>query len=327
MTERSEPVALVAASPNSFSRVALWLIPVAIILLLLWGNPLAAIATGAGLSVAANRSLIANATRYGKLSLQTAIVLLGFNLDARNMWQVSHDFAGIIVLYVLLTFACGLVLGRILKVDGTLTRLIAAGTAICGGTAIAALGPVIKARADQIALALAIVFFLNMVALIVFPLVGDALSMTQAQFGVWSALAVHDTSSVVATATVYGHEAAQVAATLKLGRTLWIIPLLLTFSVLEGAKGTKIRIPLFILFFVLASIGGSLARSHLSVPPAVFDFAQLASKALIVLALFFIGLEFTRDALRKLHGRVLWQALALWAAVVPITLLIALHYG
>jgi uncharacterized integral membrane protein (TIGR00698 family) len=306
--------------------LAVWAIPLVLAALIVWGNPLLAIAAGAALTLAADRPLVKSASRWGKLALQTAIVLLGFNLDARNMWQVSQDFAGLIALYVLFTLGGGLVLARLFKVDLTLGRLIAAGTAICGGTAIASLGPVLQARADQIALALAIVFFLNMVALIVFPIVGHALDMTQAQFGLWAALAVHDTSSVVATATVYGAEAAQVATTLKLGRTLWLIPLLLGFSVLAGGKGAKIRIPLFIGLFVLASIAGSVARSYWSVPAGLFGLAQAASKALIIVALFFIGLEFTRAALRNLHGRVFWQALGLWGAVVPLTLWLALHY-
>jgi uncharacterized integral membrane protein (TIGR00698 family) len=315
------------ASPASRAGALRFLLPLALLGLVLWGNPLLAILTGAGLSLIADQPLLKSSSRWGKWALQAAIVLLGFNLDASSMWQVSQEYAGLVAVYVLTTLGVGLAWGRILGVELTLARMIAAGTAICGGTAIASLGPVLKARADHIALALAVVFFLNMVALVVFPAVGHALAMTQSQFGIWSALAVHDTSSVVATATVYGAEAAQVATTLKLGRTLWLIPLLLCFSMLAGAKGAKIRLPLFIGLFVLASIGGSLGRAFLDVPSVAFDFAQLASKALVVTALFFIGLEFTRAAIRQLRGRVFWQAIGLWAVVVPITLLIALHYG
>ena len=323
---KDRTVTTAAAAPPGLPLVV-WVIPLLLAALIVWGNPLSAIAVGAALSLAADRPLLKSASRWGKLALQTAIVLLGLNLDARNLWQVSQAYAGLIALYVLLTLGAGIVLGRLFKVELTLTRLIAAGTAICGGTAIASLGPVLKARADQIALALAIVFLLNMVALVVFPLIGRALDMTQAEFGLWAALAVHDTSSVVATATVYGPEAARVATTLKLGRTLWLIPLLLAFSILAGGRGAKIRIPLFIGLFVLASIAGSVAQAYWDVSAGVFGLAQQASRALIVVALFFIGLEFTRDALRNLHGRVFWQALGLWAAVVPLTLWLALHYG
>jgi len=306
---------------------SLWAVLSALVPLILWGNPLLAILLGVGLSIGLNRPLVNGASRYGKLALQTAIVLLGFNLDALNMWEVSRDYAGLIALYVILTLGAGIALGRLFGADGNLTRLIAAGTAICGGTAIATLSPILKARADQMAVALTIVFFLNMIALMTFPLVGGWLGMTQEQFGVWSALAVHDTSSVVATAAAYGQQAAEVATTLKLGRTVWLIPLILAFSLLSGAKGAKIPIPGFIVLFILASIIGSAVRAYLGLPQILSGGAQYASKALIVVALFFIGLECTRDTVRNLHGRVVWVALVLWAVAVPSTLLIALTFA
>lgn len=302
-----------------------WSIPVLLAGLVWLGNPFVAILAGVALSLTIDRRPLERGSLYGKLGLQTAIVLVGFNLDAQTMWEVSRDYAGLIALYVLGTLGAGLLLGRILRVDGILARLISAGTAICGGTAIATLSPILKARADQMALALAIVFALNMVALLLFPLVGTALDMSQFQFGVWSALAVHDTSSVVATAAVYGQEAAEVAATLKLGRTLWIIPFALAFSIAAGSKGAKIRLPAFILFFILASIVGSIARVQLGAPDSLFTAAQVLYKALIVVALFFIGLECTRESVRQLRGTVFWLALGLWACVVPLTLLFALH--
>jgi uncharacterized membrane protein YadS len=302
-----------------------WIIPLLLAALIWLNNPLAAILVGAGLSLTIDRPALKRGSLYGKLGLQTAIVLVGFNLDAQTMWEVSRDYAPLIAAYVLATLGTGLGLGRLLNVDTTLARLISAGTAICGGTAIATLSPILKARADQMALALAIVFSLNMVALVVFPLIGTALDMSQFQFGLWSALAVHDTSSVVATAAVYGTEAAAVAATLKLGRTLWLIPFALGFSMAAGAKGAKIRLPSFILFFIAASILGSVARVQLGAPDVVFSVAQYVSKALIVVALFFIGLECTRASLRQLRGSVVWHALILWACVVPLTLLVALQ--
>ena len=327
MTEQDNRNTPTVASVSTSSDWAAWTIPVALLPLVIWGNPLTAILVGASLSLTLNRLLINNACLFGKLALQTAIVLLGVNLDAREMWEVSQDYAGLITLYVFLTLGAGIVLGHVLKVDSILLRLIAAGTAICGGTAIATLSPILKARADQLALTLTIVFCLNMVALLTFPLIGEWLSMTQTQFGVWAALAVHDTSSVVATAAVYGQHATEVATTVKLGRTLWLIPLTLVFSLLCGASGTKIRIPGFIGLFILASVLGSLAREYLVVPQIVFDSVQYASRALIVVALFFIGLEFTRETLRNLRGGVVWQALLLWATVVPLTLWVSLHYA
>lgn len=327
MTEPDHSDTLTIAVALTASNRAAWIIPAVLLPLVIWGNPLSAILVGAGLSLALNRLLINDASLYGKVALQSAIVLLGVNLDAQVMWKVSQDYAGLITLYVFLTLGAGIALGRLLNVDRIMLRLIAAGTAICGATAIATLSPILRARADQLALALTIVFCLNMVALLTFPLVGEWLSMSQTQFGVWTALAIHDTSSVVATAAIYGQQATEVATTVKLGRTLWLIPLTLGFSLLGGASGTKIRIPGFIGLFILASLLSSLARAYLAVPQNVFDSVQLASRALIVIALFFIGLEFTRKTLRNLRGGVIWQALLLWATVVPLTLWIALHYA
>ena len=314
-----------APSPNRFNWLP-WLIPLILVPLIFWGTPLSAILVGTGLSLILNRPLVGDGNKIGRLTLQSAIVLLGFTLDAVNLWQTSQDFAGIIAAYVLASLAAGIVLGKLLGVDKTLTQLIATGTSICGGTAIAALGPVLKARADQMALALAIVFFLNVIALLTFPLIGHWLGMSQTQFGMWAALAIHDTSSVLATADTYGQEAVEVAATLKLGRTLWLIPLILGFNILGSARMTRIRLPGFIAAFILASVLGSVLRNYVATPDILFETAQQLSQALIVSALFFIGLECTRETTKKLRGKVIWLALLLWAGVVPITLLIALNH-
>jgi uncharacterized integral membrane protein (TIGR00698 family) len=327
MTKRDDSDTITTVPPLAPTNWAIWLVPAALIPLIVWGNPLSAILVGAGISLSLNRSVIANASHYGKLALQTAIVLLGANLDAASMWQMSQDYAGLTALYVLITLGAGLLLGRLLKIDQILNRLIAAGTAICGGTAIATLSPILKARADQLALALTIVFCLNMVAILTFPVVGNWLDMTETQFGVWAALAVHDTSSVMATAAVYGDHATEVATTVKLGRTLWLIPITLAFSLFSGVGGAKIRIPGFIALFILASILGSVAKAYAVLPPILFDGIKFASQALIVVALFFIGLEFTRETFRNLRGRVVSYALLLWATVVPLTLWVALRFG
>lgn len=315
------------AASSALAQRALWCLPLIVVPLVIWGSPLVAIVAGVCLSIAVNQPVIAKPANYGKLALQSAIVLLGFNLDAQNMWQVSQSFAAPIAVYVVVTLGAGIALGRLMGVDSILSRLIAAGTAICGGTAIASLSPVLRARGDQIAVALTIVFFLNMLALVIFPTIGEWLELSQTQFGIWSALAVHDTSSVVAVAAVYGQEAAEVATTAKLGRTLWLIPLVLVFSLMSGEGKAKIRIPGFILLFILASIAGSLIRANTEIPALVYDSIQYASKSLIVIALFFFGLECTRATLRNLRGRVVLLALLLWTAVVPLTLLAAMKLG
>lgn len=166
---------------------------------------------------------------------------------------------------------------------------------------------------------LALVFVLNALALVTFPYIGQWLELSQAQFGVWSALAIHDTSSVVATAMIYGEEAAQVATTLKLGRTLWLIPILLGFALIEGSKENKsgiITVPRFIFLF----IGASLLASYLSLPSLLIETTALLSKTLLVAALFLVGIATTRENLDVLNAKHLIQGLTIWALVVVATL-------
>jgi uncharacterized integral membrane protein (TIGR00698 family) len=222
---------------------------------------------------------------------------------------------------VVITIIVGLVIGKILATEKKSSILVSSGTAICGGTAIACLSPTIRARPEQTAVVMALVFLLNAVALFVFPIVGEYFAMTQTQFGTWAALAIHDTSSVMATASIYGEEATAVATTLKLCRTLWLIPLVLLFSLLEKSPEAKLRLPVFILLFMLASVAGSTLSLSSTIP----HYAGAASKILLVIALFCIGLEINRTTLKNFRGKVLVQGLLLWAIVVPVTLLISLN--
>jgi len=289
---------------------------------LLWyGNPAVALLVGAALSLGFNKVVLPNAATWGKHALQTAIVLLGLKLNAGQLVQISSDYSLLVTGYVGLTIGTGLLIGRWLGNPRKSSQLIATGTAICGGTTIASLSPVIGARPEQTGVALTLVFLLNALALFTFPLVGEALSLTQEQFGVWAALAIHDTSSVVATAAIYGDEAATVATTVKLGRTLWLIPLLLVFSILEQRGSAKLRLPLFIIAFVAAACLGSLV----ALPTVVVSGASLASKSLLVVALFCIGTEINRATLKGLRGAVLLHGLLLWALAVPLVLFIVIR--
>jgi uncharacterized membrane protein YadS len=291
-------------------------VAVALVALVLWANPAIALLTGAALTITMNRMLVTGGNTIGKYMLQAAIVLLGLKLDITALWQTSADYAGLIAIYVIGALLIGLAIARGLGVDRIPGTLIAAGTAICGGTTIATIAPILRAAPAQIGLTLAIVFLLNAFALLTFPAIGDWLGMSQTEFGVWAALAIHDTSSVVATAAVYGDQAADVATTLKLGRTLWLIPLVLAVSMMERTQDAKLRVPGFILLFVVASAAGSI----IGVPDTVTVLAAAGSKALLIGALFFVGTEITRTTITQLRGRVVWQALLLWALVVPATL-------
>ena len=289
------------------------------VLLIGVGNPALAFLAAAAISLWTNRTLIANASKYSKYALQTAIVLLGFSMNANNLLSLSIDYAAVVSLYVVITLFFGLFIGRLIKQESIDSKLISTGTAICGGTAIASLSPILRASPGQTGMTLALVFLLNAVALLSFPYAGDWLNLSQSQFGVWTALAIHDTSSVVATAAIYGEEAAQVATTLKLGRTLWLVPVLLVFSIIEGSKDDKktlITIPNFIFLFV----GASIAASYLDLPNLVIVTTSLVSKALLVAALFLVGIATTRENLKQLNQKHLLQGLIIWIIVVLATL-------
>lgn len=295
------------------------LLAVAALPALVWyGNPAVGLLVGAALSLTFDKPVIPRAHALGKQALQTAIVLLGLKLNASQLLQISADYSVLVTAYVLLTLTVGLGIGILLGNQRKSSQLISCGTAICGGTTIASLSPVIGARPEQTGVALTLVFLLNALALFAFPVIGEYLALTQEQFGVWAALAIHDTSSVVATAAIYGDEAAAVATTVKLGRTLWLIPLLLVFSILAQRGSAKLRLPLFIVFFVLAACLGSLV----ALPIQVVSGASMTSKSLLVVALLCIGTEITRTTLKELRGAVLVQGLLLWAIVVPVTLLL-----
>lgn len=260
--------------------------------------------------------MISNASSYSKYALQTAIVLLGFNMNANYLLELSADYTLIVSAYVVATLFIGLALGKWLSQSQIESKLISTGTAICGGTAIASLSPILRASPEQTGTALGIVFILNALALITFPYIGQWLDLSQAQFGVWTALAIHDTSSVVATSVLYGEESGQIATAIKLGRTLWLVPVLLFFSFIEGSKETKVRIPAFIFLFV----GSSLTASYLEIPADVIVLTSTLSKALLVLALFLVGASTTRASLQNLNKKHLYQALILWTSVVIVTL-------
>lgn len=286
-------------------------------LLIYYGNPAVGLLAGAFLSLTFNKPVFSHANSMGKYALQCAIVLLGFKLNTSELIKISADYSILVTGYVVLTLSVGLCIGRLLGSPLKSSQLISSGTAICGGTTIASLSPVIQARPEQTGVALTLVFLLNAVALFTFPAIGKYLALTQEQFGVWAALAIHDTSSVVATSALYGEEAMMVATTVKLGRTLWLIPLLLVFSVMQHRGSAQLRVPIFIVLFIAAACAGSL----IDLPATFLIGASTASKVLLVVALFCIGTEISREILAGLRGKFLFQGVLLWALVVPLALL------
>ncbi len=306
------------ASDQPGGQPVQWIVAGAGLLLALWvAHPAIALGIGAALALTTNTTLVSGSSKWGKLFLQAAVVLLALRLDIAEVTSVSGQYLPLVAGYVIGTLVVGLVLGRLIATESTESQLLSAGTAICGGTAVASLAPVLNASAKQVAPVLALVFLLNAVAIVVLPIIGTALNMSQSAFGLWVALAVHDTSSVLGTAAAYGTEALELATTVKLGRTLWLIPLLVlwgTFVSREGSRG-KLNVPGFVLLFVaVATLNGLL-----TLPGEVASIAGSLSKWLLIAALFCIGLDMRRSTLRSISPRLLGHALGLWFLVLPIT--------
>ncbi len=270
------------------------------------------------ITIVFGRERVAVPPAWGKLSLQAGIVLLGFGISTETMWQLSRDYTLIVSGYVILAAIIGLLLGRAFGLSQNESLLMSSGTAICGGTTVATISPIIDAKAHETGAALAVIFLLNAIALVAFPFIGQWLELSQQQFGLWAAMAIHDTASVVATAQVYGDEAAITAATVKLGRTLWLIPLVVGLSVISRKDSNAARVPLFVVLFVVASVLGSI----LAVPDQLSRSVSFVAKSLFVVALFLIGLEVSRETLRSLRFRVVAHAVLLWSLVAGATLVL-----
>jgi uncharacterized integral membrane protein (TIGR00698 family) len=289
-------------------------------------SPAVALALGAALALTVGNPHPGPTARAASLLLKTSVVGLGFGMSLDVMLRAG----GLGILYtivaVLGTLAAGLGLGRLLRVSGETSLLIASGTSICGGSAIAAVGSAIGARAESMSVALATVFVLNAVALYVFPAVGVLAGLSEAQFGVWAAVAIHDTSSVVGAAAIYGAAALAVATVLKLARALWILPLTLASAYVRrrgsggrsGDGGLRGSVPWFIVLFVLAVVARTLAPAHAI--PAMTGLAMAARLGLVV-TLFLIGAGLSRATLRRAGGRPLAQGVVLWVLVASVSLL------
>ncbi|WP_294332938.1 YeiH family protein [Chryseobacterium sp. sg2396] len=243
--------------------------------------------------------------------LQVSVVGLGFGMNVTSAMKAGKEGIVFTIVSIIGTLVIGYLMGKFLKIDKKSSYLISAGTAICGGSAIAAISPVIKAEEKQISVALGTVFILNSLALFIFPMIGHALNLSQTQFGLWSAIAIHDTSSVVGAASKYGAQALEVATTVKLARALWIIPVAFLSTFLFKNKGSKVKIPYFIGLFILAMI----ANTYI---PFVQNFSHYLTgiaKAGLTLTLFLIGCGLNRKLLMSVGFRPLIQGVVLWGII------------
>ena len=259
--------------------------------------------------------------KVSKKLLQYSVVGLGFGMNLQASLQSGKEGMAFTIVSVVGTMLIGWLIGRkLLKVERDTSYLISSGTAICGGSAIAAVGPVLKAKDTEMSVALGTVFILNAIALFVFPVIGHALDMTQQQFGMWAAIAIHDTSSVVGAGAAYGEEALQVATTIKLTRALWIIPLALATSFIFKSKGQKISIPWFILFFVMAMIFNTYVLSTTEVGTMIGHYINDFARKSLTITLFFIGASLSRDVLKSVGIKPLIQGVLLWIIISLSTL-------
>jgi uncharacterized integral membrane protein (TIGR00698 family) len=308
-------------SPPTAVRAALFLAG-ALFSLTTFASPALALAGGALLALTVGNPFPRLTDTLGSRFLQVAVVALGLGIPLDSLIRAGSTGVGLTVLLIGAVFAVGIQLGRWMSVERDLSFLVTAGTSICGGSAVAAVGPAIGASREAMSVALATVFILNAVALYLFPLVGHLMDLSQHQFGIWAALAIHDTSSVVGAAASYGPLALEEATILKLARALWILPLALVAPRLRrlttvNGERAPVVLPWFIGFFVLAAVARALSS-----PEAIrwFDAGARAGRTALVLTLFLIGANLTREKLRAVGMRPFVHGLVLWIIVGGSTL-------
>ena len=291
-----------------------------------WMTPPMALFMGLAFALLLGKAYPDTNKKLSKYLLQYSVVGLGFGMNLQASLQSGKEGMLFTIVSVAGTILIGTLIGRkLLKVDRSTSYLISSGTAICGGSAIAAVGPVIKAKDTEMSVALGTIFILNAIALFIFPSIGHWLGMDQQQFGLWAAIAIHDTSSVVGAGAAYGEEALKVATTVKLTRALWIIPVALVTSLIFKTKGQKVKIPWFIVYFIVAMIFNTYILS-------LSDFGMMAGEAInslarksLTLTLFFIGASLSIDVLKSVGIKPLVQGVLLWI-VISLSTLAYIYY-
>ena len=242
--------------------------------------------------------------------LQCSVVALGFGMNLHEVLKAGRSGFVYTALGISFALVVGLALGKLLQVRGNSSFLITAGTAICGGSAIAAIGPILQADEEEMAVSLGTIFILNSIALLIFPSIGSALDLSQSQFGLWAALAIHDTSSVVGAATKYGPQALVIGTTVKLARALWIVPLALATAAIKHNR-SRLQFPWFIVFFVLAAVINTYLLALTSLNKSLFTLGRLGLTA----TLFLIGSGISRSTVKEVGWRPLLLGVLLWLGV------------
>ena len=275
-----------------------------------WASPPVALALGLSFGLLFKNPFAAPAAKYSRILLQASVVGLGFGMNLHEVVRAGRSGFMYTLLGIAFAMTVGLALGVLLKVQRKPAFLIATGTAICGGSAIAAVGPVAGASDEEMAVSLGTIFVLNSVALLTFPFIGAAFHLSQSQFGLWAALAIHDTSSVVGAAAKYGAVALAVGTTVKLARALWIVPLTFATALVRRTKA-KIHWPWFIALFCLAAV----CNTYLAAGSAVYPWISQAARIGMTLTLFLIGSGISVATLKQVGPRPLLQGVLLWLLV------------
>lgn len=273
-------------------------------------SPPIALALGVAYGFSFEHAFRAYAMRGSKLLLQLSVVGLGFGMNLYQVLEAGRSGFLYTACSISVALILGWVLGKLLRVKQTTSYLISTGTAICGGSAIAAISPITEASEEEIAVSLGTVFILNSVALLVFPFIGSQLHLTQTQFGLWSALAIHDTSSVVGAAARFGTLALAVGTTVKLARALWIVPLSLGTAVVKKSKA-RVHWPWFILFFCLAAV----ANTYIHALQPAYSVLKQAGVLGLTVTLYLIGGGISMKTIRQVGHRPLLQGILLWIVV------------
>ena len=279
-------------------------------------SPALALLLGIVMTLTLGNPFPAFSKKASKIALQASVVGLGFGMNLFESLESGKEGMMFTIVSVVGVMLLGVLLGRLLKVDRKNAYLIASGTAICGGSAIAAVGPVIDADDDQMTMSLATIFILNAIALFIFPPVGRLIGLSQEQFGMWAAIAIHDTSSVVGAGAAYGEEALKIATTVKLTRALWIIPLAIVSTFVFRSKGRKISIPWFIFLFILAMC----ANTFLNMPEGLMTGIVAISRKVLCMTLFLIGMGLSASSLKKVGAKPLILGVLLWFIISVTTL-------
>ncbi|NAS31827.1 putative sulfate exporter family transporter [Flavobacteriaceae bacterium R38] len=253
--------------------------------------------------------------------LKISVIGLGFGMNAFSALEAGKNGFFFTITSIAFTFCLGILIGKWFGIDKKITQLISSGTAICGGSAIASVAPIIRASPKQISIAIGIVFLLNSFALFVFPAIGHFFDLSQLQFGIWSAVAIHDTSSVVGAADIYGQEALEVATTVKLARALWILPVSIIFAVFFKGDSAKVKIPYFIGLFVLAM----LMNTYIPIVHSLSPYIVIMAKKGLTLSLFLVGTSLTDKTLTSIGLKPFIQGVALWLLISVVSLIVIMN--